>query len=195
MASRRTTNQPDPETAADGSDPQAAGGGDTTAAESTATGARPRRQSSPKRSGAAVRGRRTGGNETTRLVEALLKSRGSRGASQQDLELAVRWAEGVRAEAAAVEAEASDLRKLGPRGSKPGGATGAAATRQKQQRQERQRELDERRQRLAMNQALLDGIGGGRVSLDVRDGQLLFLHGEYAASHAAAEEAADGGEP
>lgn len=163
---RRTRNQPTPEAIAEGAEAQA---GDTAAPKT-------RRPRQTQKSGTR-RSRGTGQqNETGRLIEALLKNRGSRGAIEQEMEQVVSWAEGIRAEAAAIEAEATELRKLGPRGSRS--ATGAAATRRKEQREARQRELEERRPRSEMNQALLAGVLEGRISLDVLpEGGLLFLHG------------------
>jgi hypothetical protein len=102
------------------------------------------------------------------------------------LEQVVRWAESIRSEGAAIEAEASDLRKLGPRsGTARGTTTAAAATRRKQERQSKLQELDTRRQRQTMNQALLEGILAGGVSLDVQEGgELRFLHAQ---GHAATD--------
>ena len=168
---RRSRNQPSPEAAAEGAEAQS---GDTAPAPKT------RRPRQPQKSGTR-RGKSAGQpSEPGRLIEALLKNRGSRGATQQDLEQVVSWAEGIRAEAAAIEAEAAELRKLGPRGARS--KTGAAVTRRKQQREARQRELEERRRRSEMNQALLAGVLEGRISLDVQpEGGLLFLNGSRSA--------------
>ena len=139
----------------------------------------PRRQPKTKTrggKGGANKGKKDGaGTETARLIEALLVSRGQRGASEAELEQVVRWAERIRAQGAAIEAEAAELRKLGPRGSRNAGA--AAATRRKQQRQERQRELEERRLRRGLDEALLAGVLSGDITLDVQgQGELLFRH-------------------
>jgi hypothetical protein len=164
---RRTRNQPTPEAAAEGVEAQA---DDAAAAPKTR---RPRQtQKSGTRRGRSASQQ----SETGRLIEALLKNRGSRGATQQDLEQVVSWAEGIRAEVAAIEAEAAELRKLGPRSARS--TTGAAAARRKQQREARQRELEERRRRSEMNQALLAGVLEGRILLDVGpEGGLVFLDG------------------
>jgi hypothetical protein len=162
---RRTRNQSAPDGAAEGAEAQA---GDT------APASKPRRSRQTQKTGTR-RGRGAGQqNETGRLIEALLKNRGSRGTTEQDLEQVVSWAEGVRAEVAAIEAQAAELRKLGPRSAR--GTTGAAATRRKQERQARQRSLEERGQRSEMNQALLSSLLEGRISLDVEpEGGLVFL--------------------
>jgi hypothetical protein len=164
---RRSRNQAAPEAAAEGTETQT---GDTTPVPKT------RRPRQAQKSGTR-RGRSVGQpSETGRLIEALLKSRGAKGATQADLEQVISWAEGIRAEVAAIEAEAAELRKLGPRGTQ--GRSKAAATRQRQQRQEKQRTLEERRQRSEMNQALLAGVLEGRISLDVQpEGGLIFLDG------------------
>ena len=174
---RRSRNQPAPEAAAEGTEPQAG---------NTAPAPKPRQRRQTQKSGTR-RGRSAGQqSETGRLIEALLKNRGSRGATQQDLEQVVFWAESIRAVVAAIEAEAADLRKLGPRGA--GSKTGTAATRQKQQRETRQRQLEERRRRSEMNQALLAGVVEGWISLDVQsEGVLVFLHGSASEGQSARE--------
>jgi hypothetical protein len=185
---RRSRNQTDTDAAApaDGADSHTSAG-ESAANQSTAQApaSRPRRQAQPPKKGATGRGsgKSAQASETSRLIEALLTSRGTKGASQADLEQVVRWAEGVRADGAAIEAEAAELRKLGPRGAK--GTTGAAAAaRRKEQRQDKQQELAERRQRQALHQALLEGILSGGILLDVQEGQLLFVHAEHAQAHA-----------
>ena len=155
--------------------------------------AHPRRQPKTSGKGGANKGKKEGtGSETARLIEALLVSRGERGAREAELEQVVRWAEGIRAEVAAIEAETAELRKLGPRGSRNAGA--AATTRQKQQRQEkrqeRQRELEGRRLRHGLDQALLGGVLSGDIVLDVQpEGKLLFRHKQAPQSSSAASPA------
>jgi hypothetical protein len=181
---KRTTTPPEAATTQEAGPvpPSQAGAPTDTPANTSSPQSRQRRQP-PKSSGKTGTGRGKGADtgETARLIEALLKSRGAKGASQADLEQVAGWAQGIPAEGAAIEAAAADLRKLGPRG-KP--ATGATGTRQKQQRQERLKALEERRQRHALDQALLAGVLSGTISLDVTDGRLVFLHAESAAEHA-----------
>jgi len=94
-----------------------------------------------------------GSAEIGTLVGALLRSRGSGGASQDEVEAVVGWARGVRAEAQAL---------------------GDAMKRPTRQNRER---LSDRLAAQEMNMVLLTGVLEGRVSLDVKDGKILFLQG------------------
>lgn len=184
----RKSNSPN-EATTTGEDTSSPSENDTTT-ESSSPKPRQRRQGQKggtTRSGAG-RGRGASTSGTSRLIEALLRSRGARGATEADLEQVIRWAEGIRAEAASIEAEGAELRRLGPRGKRS--VSGAAATRQKQQRQEKQRVLEQRRQRHAMDQALLTGVLDGGIAVDVgSEGQLLFLHKDAQQQHAATSSA------
>lgn len=94
--------------------------------------------------------------ETVSLVEAALRSRGARGASQELLQSVISWARSVRA-----EGEELKLLQGRPR------------------RQKTQAPAD-RLVRYEMNRALLDGILAGTIVLDVQEnGDLLFLHGNH----------------
>ena len=169
------------------------GGEDTSSSNEAGTtsdsSAKPRQRRQGQKGGAARsgtgRGRNASTTGTARLIEALLRSRGARGATEADLEQVIRWAEGIRTEAASIETEAAELRRLGPRGKRS--ASGTAAARQKQQRQEKLRALEQRRQRHAMDQALLAGVLDGGIAVDVAsEGQLLFLHKDAQQQHAVA---------
>jgi hypothetical protein len=93
--------------------------------------------------------------ETVALVEAALKSRGSKGATQETLQSVISWARTVRA-------EGEELKTLQSR----------------PRRQKNQPSVD-RLVKYEMNRALLDGILAGAIVLDVQeDGELLFLHGD-----------------
>ena len=91
--------------------------------------------------------------ETATLVEALLRSRATGGASQDEVEAVVGWARSVRAEAQAL---------------------GDAMKRPTRQNRER---LADRLAAQEMNMVLLTGVLEGRIALDVKDGKILFLHG------------------
>jgi len=94
------------------------------------------------------------GNETATLIEAVLRSRGSRGASPDMLTGVITWARAVRTEGDA-------LKELSGR----------------PRRQKTQAPM-ERIAKYEMNRALLDGILAGTVALDVQeDGSLQFFHG------------------
>jgi hypothetical protein len=165
----------------------------------TDSAAKPRQRRTGQKGGAARsgtgRGRSANTTGTSRLIEALLRSRGAKGATEADLEQVIRWAEGIRTEAATIETEAAELRRLGPRGKRS--ATGAVAARQKQQRQEKLKGLEQRRQRHAMDQALLAGVLDGTIAVDVAsEGRLLFLHKDAQQQHAAASSTGqDGPDP
>jgi hypothetical protein len=115
------------------------------------------------------------------LIDALLKSRGAAGATQSEIAQVVSWAQNILAEAATLQSETAELRKLGPRGKR---SSPVAAARQKQQKEQRQQEISARVQRHAMDRALLDGVMAGGISVDVKNGELVFLNGQYAAEHA-----------
>jgi hypothetical protein len=94
------------------------------------------------------------GGETALLVDAVLRSRGGRGATPDMLQNVVTWARTVRAEGDA-------LRELSGR----------------PRRQKTQAPM-ERVARFELNRALLDGVLQGTVALDVNDdGTLQFFHG------------------
>jgi hypothetical protein len=93
------------------------------------------------------------GGETTLVVEAALKSRGAKGATQDVLQNVVNWARSVRTEGDELRVLASRPRRL---------KTQAPV---------------ERTARYEMNKALLDGILTGGITLDVlEDGQIVFIH-------------------
>jgi hypothetical protein len=127
------------------------------------------------------RRRSQAGGETGRLIEALLTSRGAAGATQGEIAQVVGWAQGILAEATALQTETAELRKLGPRSKR---TSPIAAARQKQQKEQRQQEIASRVQRHTMDRALLDGVLAREISVDVKDGELVFLSGKYAAEHA-----------
>jgi hypothetical protein len=137
----------------------------------------------PTRPRATRRRRSQSGGETGRLIDALLRSRGARGATESEIAQVVGWAQNILAEGATLQTEAADLRKLGPRGKR---SSPISAARQKQQKEQRQQEITSRQQRHAMDRALLDGVLAGNISVDVKDGELVFLSGQYAAEHAGA---------
>jgi len=91
--------------------------------------------------------------ETTTMVESLLRTRQSSGATQQEIELVVGWARGVRGEGQAL----SDAMKRPTR--------------------QRQEKLGDRMAQQEMNLVLLQGVLDGKISLDVKDGQIVFLTG------------------
>jgi len=91
--------------------------------------------------------------ETVKLVEAVLKSRGARGATQDTLQSVITWARGIREEGDA-------LRDIAGRPRRP-----------------KIQAPSERIAAYEMNRALLDGILQGAIVLDVQeDGTLVFLH-------------------
>lgn len=116
-----------------------------------------------------------------RLIDALLKSRGATGATQAEIAQVVTWAQAILAEGSALATESAELRKLGPRTKR---TSPIAAARQKQQKEARQAEIAARVQRHVMDRALLDGVLAGAISVDVKDGDLVFLSGQYVAEHA-----------
>ena len=90
--------------------------------------------------------------ETVLLVEAALKSRGSKGATQDVLASVVAWARSVRA-----EGEELKVINSRPRRTKNQAPVDRVAT-------------------YEMNRALLDGILTGGITVDVQDdGKLIFL--------------------
>ncbi len=96
--------------------------------------------------------------ETATMVDALLRTRQGGGATQQEIELVVGWARGVRAE---------------------GQALTDAMKRPTRQRQEK---LGDRLAQQEMNLVLLQGVLDGKIGLDVKDGQIVFLTGGAVAS-------------
>ncbi|MCC6729817.1 MAG: hypothetical protein IT208_10815 [Chthonomonadales bacterium] len=116
---------------------------------------------------AAARGK----GDTAAVVEALLRTRGLAGATQDDLQTAVTWAQTTRAEAEAIRGES--VRRRAPRGATKSPRARAAAARQLQTQRE---QLQERTTRNEMDRALLDGIIAGTLAVDVKGGQLVFLH-------------------
>jgi hypothetical protein len=105
-------------------------------------------------------------------VEALLKSRGFRGATQEDLQQVVAWAQQTRAEGEALRSESV------PRRTRAAGRSAQARAAALRQQQAQQEKLQERLTRHSMNQALLEGVLAGRVALDVQNGQLIFKDGQ-----------------
>ena len=92
-------------------------------------------------------------SETRSILDAVLRSRANRGATQEALNAAVTWARSVRAEGDALRDLANSPR-----------------------RQKSQTSPD-RQARHDMNKALLEGILAGEIALDVADnGDLIFLH-------------------
>ncbi|MBB6053948.1 hypothetical protein [Armatimonas rosea] len=79
------------------------------------------------------------------LIESLLKSRGERGATQEEALAVVTWARGVHAEAAELKALTTRVRRA---------KTENAA---------------ERQIALGVNQALLDGVLSGALAIDVNE--------------------------
>jgi len=138
----------------------------------------PRRKTGPRKG--------TGKSETATVVDALLRTRGPRGASQEDLETVVTWAERTRAEGEALLA-ATDGRRRGAKSAR-GRAAGTRA------RQIIEEELKVRRSRHEMDRALLEGVLSGKIALDVRSSQILFLSeqftGQYLQSQPASAAAA-----
>lgn len=91
--------------------------------------------------------------ETQTLIDAVLRSRGTRGATQEILASVVAWARSVRSEGDALRGLAGQPR-----------------------RQKTQAPAD-RTARYEMNKALLEGVLSGNIALDVHDnGDLVFLH-------------------
>lgn len=144
---RRKANTSPTDTPADETTTPAAASAETTDAGATAT--RPIRRR---------RRRNVAPNDTPTVVEALLRTRGPQGASQDELEQVVGWARGVRSEAQAL----TDAMKR--------------PTRQKQEK------FGDRVTQHEMNLVLLNGILNGSVGLDVKDGRIVFLHGSSSAS-------------
>jgi hypothetical protein len=179
---------------------EAAGGNGAGAARSPRRGGQ---QAGGARGAGGAGGRRRGprkgtpGSETGVLIEALLRSRGARGAAQEDLQRVIQWAQGIRAEGAAIAAAAAESRRRSPRNAAAGGGAGrgrASAATLARQKEERQRELAERTARHEMDQALLDGVLAGRIALDVATdgGRLVFLQGGQAPAVAGAGPASGG---
>jgi lipid II:glycine glycyltransferase (peptidoglycan interpeptide bridge formation enzyme) len=99
----------------------------------------------------------------------MLKSRGTRGATQEELEQVVSWAEQTRAEAAILEEE----RRAVPEAGKTSPRAKAAEARHKELREEG---LQSQRTQNALHQALLEEVLAGRVLVDVdAEGELLFV--------------------
>ncbi len=170
-----------PGSRAPGADIAASPDGDAAAPHGAPKTRRPR---TPRQPGRPARGKAKAGaggtGETAVVVEALLRSRGPRGATQEDIERVVAWAERTRAEGEALES--AGVPRRGARSGKTSPRSKAAANRQQQAQEE---QLRERRTRYQMDRALLDGVLSGRVSLDVQEGQIVFLHADYQASRAA----------
>ncbi|GEM_PF-788888 len=107
-------------------------------------------------------------NETTALVEAVLRSRGAKGATQDALQSVISWSREIRAEGEALKELSSRPR-----------------------RQKTQAPAD-RVSRFEMNRALLDGVLAGTVLLDLRDdGSFLFLHRDSVTAAATTTPAAE----
>lgn len=133
----------------------------------------PRRKTGPRKG--------AGKSETATVVDALLRTRGPRGASQEDLETVVTWAERTRAEGEALLA-ATDGRRRGAKSAR-GRAAGTRA------RQLTEEELKIRRSRHEMDRALLEGVLSGKIALDVRSGQILFLSEQFTGQYLQAQPA------
>ncbi len=150
-------------------------GGETPAAEPTAedpaaTAAESAAAPGDAGAGRTIRRRRrrnVAPNDTPTVVEALLRTRGPQGATQEELEQVVTWARGVRSEGQAL----TDAMKR--------------PTRQKQEK------FGERVVQHEMNTVLLNGILAGSIGLDVKEGSIVYLHGSSNAVGGAATE----GEP
>jgi hypothetical protein len=100
-------------------------------------------------------------NETVTLVEAVLKGRGSRGATPETLQAVVNWARTVRGEGDA-------LKELAGR-----------------PRRQKAQAAGDRIVKFEMNRALLDGVLAGAIALDVQeDGSLVFMHASAAGGNA-----------
>lgn len=158
---RRKATPPVEETLAAAPDVAASSGGNDDAGAPGTDGASPVRRRRRRRTNLG------GPAETATIVDALLGTRQNSGATQQEIELAVGWARGVRGE---------------------GQALADAMKRPTRQRQEK---LGDRLAQQEMNLVLLQGVLDGKIGLDVKDGQIVFLTGG-AASHAGASSA---GEP
>jgi poly(3-hydroxybutyrate) depolymerase len=104
------------------------------------------------------------------VVEALLRTRGPQGATQEELEQVVTWARAVRSEGQAL----TDAMKR--------------PTRQKQEK------FGERVVQHEMNTVLLNGVLAGSIGLDVKNGSIVYLHGN-GSNAAAADTGATAGEP
>ena len=95
-------------------------------------------------------------SETVSLVEAALRSRGSRGATSDVLQGVVNWARGVRAEGEELKTLSARPRRL------------------------KAQAPSDRLVRYEMNRALLDGILVGAITLDIQgDGELVFVHSTF----------------
>ena len=110
-------------------------------------------------------------NDTPTVVEALLRTRGPQGATQEELEQVVTWARAVRSEGQAL----TDAMKR--------------PTRQKQEK------FGERVVQHEMNTVLLNGVLAGSIGLDVKNGSIVYLHGNGSSNVAAADTGAMAGEP
>lgn len=190
MAQRRTTSAGSVSAEGNGAGTENAisenGAGDVTPGGDGSTGnagtpSKTRRTRQPARRGRPS-GKRTGRSDIGIVVEALLRSRASKGATAEDLQIVVSWAQHVEAEGEAIERESAPRR--GSRSASKMSARAKAAADQQRQAQEEQ--LRARRSRHEMDRALLDGVLAGAVTLDVQAGQILFLHGGYQAAHATA---------
>jgi hypothetical protein len=101
-------------------------------------------------------------------VEAVLRSRGAKGATQDALQSVISWSREIRAEGEALKELSSRPR-----------------------RQKTQAPAD-RVSRFEMNRALLDGVLAGTVLLDLRDdGSFLFLHRDSVTAAATTTPAAE----
>jgi hypothetical protein len=142
---RRKATPPAEETPAAVLDTASASGGEDAAPG--AEGAAPVRRRRRRRANLG------GPAETATMVESLLRTRQNSGATQQEIELVVGWARGVRGE---------------------GQALTEAMKRPTRQRQEK---LGDRLAQQEMNLVLLQGVLDGKIGLDVKDGQIVFLTG------------------
>jgi hypothetical protein len=149
--------------------------GTTSAATGEAASSAPTSRRTGARGGRPRRARAGAAGETGALIEALLKSRGSQGATQEELRRVVVWADETRREAEAIVEESRPRRAPRGTGKAAGPRSKAAQERQRQEQREREEQLRDRRNRNQTDRALLEGVLAGRVLLDVSEGEIRFL--------------------
>jgi hypothetical protein len=95
--------------------------------------------------------------QSSRLVSALLATRGARGASQTELRNIIQWARSVNAEAEHFKTVSGRQRRI------------------------RQQGTADRLAAFQLDKALLDGVLDGKIGIDIDDsGQIIFLNVEGA---------------
>jgi hypothetical protein len=189
MARRRTTSQ-EPSEQSEATAQEATTSNTTAAAPAARRRGRPpgattatngqTTPSSARRAGTRGAGRprraRAGGTaETGALIDALLRSRGGHGATQEELRRVVVWADETRREAEAIVEESRPRRAPRGTGKTAGPRSKAAQERQRQEQREREEQLRDRRNRNQTDRALLEGVLAGRVLMDVVEGDIRFL--------------------